>query len=308
MRDSADRTEVKMGRVVLCGVVVLAQASACATDRDKGPGERVIVADASPTSDSGSSIASQDDSSVPHDGAAADGTPDGGGGRSDAGDGSGSAGSSGTADDAGAEGAVGVDSGSGADAGGCRGVAIVPDDSGYVAPNSNSVGIHGSWFVYSDCADLKGTNCARVTSPTGTGFANVGGKMCTAGTTSTATGAWGAGIGLELNDGPPQQPYDTVTHGVVGFCFQLSGTTIPSTSIRVAFPTENNNDNAYFEEISTLGVHTVLFSDTAQGSWVTDKVAFQPTAVMLVQFQIPSSVTAPVPWDFCVEGMTAVMQ
>jgi hypothetical protein len=41
---------------------------------------------------------------------------------------------------------------------------------------------------------------------------------------------------------------------------------------------------------------------------VTDKVAFQPTAVMLVQFQIPSSTAAPVPWDFCVQGMTAITQ
>jgi hypothetical protein len=29
---------------------------------------------------------------------------------------------------------------------------------------------------------------------------------------------------------------------------------------------------------------------------------------MLLQFQIPSSTTAPVPWDFCVSGLTAVMQ
>jgi hypothetical protein len=196
----------------------------------------------------------------------------------------------------------------GGEAGGCQGVAIVPDDTGYVAPTSNSVGIHGSWFVYSDCADLKGKDCSTVTTPTGTGFANVNGKICTSGMTSTATGAWGAGIGLELNDGPPQQPYDTVKHGVTGFCFELSGATLPSTSIRVAFPTQDNNDNAYFEAVSTPGVHTVLFSDTAQGSWVTDKVAFQPSAVMLVQFQIPSSAAAPVPWDFCVEGMTAVTQ
>ncbi len=191
---------------------------------------------------------------------------------------------------------------------GCPGVPIVPDADGFVAPGSNSVGIHGSWFTYSDCTDLKGVNCATVTSPTGTGFANVGGKICTSGMTSDATGAWGAGIGLELSDGPPQQPYDTVANGVKGFCFVLSGTTIPTTSIRVAFPTQDNNDNAYFEAVTTPGMHTVLFSDTAQGSWVTSKAAFEPTKVMLMQFQIPSSTTAPVPWDFCVEGVTAVMQ
>jgi hypothetical protein len=30
--------------------------------------------------------------------------------------------------------------------------------------------------------------------------------------------------------------------------------------------------------------------------------------VMLLQMQIPSSPTAPVPWDFCVEGLTAIME
>ena len=190
--------------------------------------------------------------------------------------------------------------------GACPGVPIMPDAHGFVAPGSNSVGIHGSWFEYSDCADLGGKNCATVTTPPANSFPNTGGKMCTSGMTSSAAGAWGAGIALELNDGPPQMPYDTTAHKVKGFCFVLSGATIPSTTIRVAFPTQNNNDNAYFEAVSTPGPHTVLFSDTAQGSWVTSKSAFEPTKVMLLQLQIPSSTAAPVPWNFCVEGLTAV--
>jgi len=190
----------------------------------------------------------------------------------------------------------------------CPGIPIVPDATGFVAPGSNTIGIHGSWFTYSDCTDLKGKNCATVTTPVGNGFTNVGGKLCTSGQTSTAAGAWGAGIGLELNDGPPQQPYDTVAHGVKGFCFELSGATIPSTTLRVAFPTKDNNDNAYFSPVSTPGMHTVLFTDIAQGSWVVNKTAFEPTLVMLMQLQIPSSTTAPVPWDFCIEGVTAVTE
>ena len=191
---------------------------------------------------------------------------------------------------------------------GCPGVAIVPDSKGLVAAGTNSLGIHGSWFEYSDCVDLGGKNCSTVITPPTASFPNVGGKMCTSGMTSMASGAWGAGIALEVNDGPPQLPYDTTSHGVKGFCFQLSGATIPSTSIRVAFPTKNNPDNSYFSAVSTTGSHTVLFSDTAQGSWVTTRSAFEPTMVMLVQFQIPSSTTSPVPWDFCVEGFTAITQ
>jgi hypothetical protein len=204
--------------------------------------------------------------------------------------------------------------GTGEGGSGCPGVAITPDATGYVSAASNSLGIHGSFFTYSDCMDQKstnGVNCTDITpDPTSGSFANVGGKMCTSGMTSTATGAWGAGIGLELNDGPPQMPYNTVTNGVKGFCFLLSGATIPSTTIRVAFPTKDNNDNAYFEAVTTPGTHTVLFADPtfAQGSWVTTKSAFEPTLVTLMQFQIPSATTAPVPFDFCIEGVTAVTQ
>jgi hypothetical protein len=194
----------------------------------------------------------------------------------------------------------------------CPGVPILPDSTGDVPSGSNTVGIHGSWFVYSDCNDQGepdgGPNCSAVTSPPKNSFPNVGGKMCTSGQTSTATGAWGAGIGLELNDGPPQEPYNTVMQGVTGFCFQLSGTVIPSTSIRVAFPTTEDNDNAPFESVTTPGQHTVLFTDTAQGSWVTTPTVFDPTMVTLLQFQIPSSTTEAVPWDFCIEGLTAITQ
>lgn len=190
---------------------------------------------------------------------------------------------------------------------GCPGVPIVPDSTGFVAPGSNPLGITGSWFVYSDCADLGGVNCAMVNSPDAGGFPNDGGVMCTSGTTSTATGAWGAGIALELNDGPPQMPYNTVDAGITGFCFQLTGPTIPQTSVRVAFPTADNNDNAYFKAVSTVGQHTVLFSQAAQGNWVTTPQPFQPTAVTLIQFQIPSSST-PIPWNFCIGGLTAVVQ
>ena len=190
----------------------------------------------------------------------------------------------------------------------CAGIPIVPDATGFVAVDSNPLGIHGSWFAYSDCNDLGGQNCATVTTPSGTGFANVGGKMCTSGQTSMSPGAWGAGLGLELNDGPPQMPYDTLAMGVTGFCFTLSGPTIPSTSLRVAFPTRNHQDDPYFTAVTTPGQHSVTLAESAQGSWVTTPSAFEANLVTLLQFQIPSSAIAPVPWDFCVEGLTALVE
>lgn len=193
---------------------------------------------------------------------------------------------------------------------GCPGVPIVPDAGGYVSLASNTLGINGSWFYYSDCVDKKGVDCTtQLAPPKGPTFPNMGGRMCTAGTTSTAVGAWGAGLGFELNDIRGQQPYDAAAHGVKGFCVKLSGPTLPAgTGVRIAFTTKGIPDDAYFSAATTPGVHAVLFKDTAQGSWVTNKTPFDPTQVMLLQLQIPSSTAAPVAWDFCVEQLTAILQ
>jgi len=174
-----------------------------------------------------------------------------------------------------------------------------------------TTGINGNWFYYSDCVDLKNVGCSTVTAPaTTTSFPNVGGNMCTSGSTGTATNAWGAGLGFELNDTGGQQPYNATSHGVKGFCFQLMGTKIPpSTGLRVAFTTQNNNDNAYFEAVTTMGQHTVLFTDPTfgQATWET-KETWDPTTIILLQFQIPAAPPTAVPWDFCIEGLTAITQ
>jgi hypothetical protein len=192
---------------------------------------------------------------------------------------------------------------------GCPGVAIVPDATGHVP--ANSVGINGNWFYYSDCGDLKNVNCSAQTQPPSTtGFPNTNGKMCTTGSTGKSATGWGAGIALELNDAGGQQPYNATSHGVKGFCFLLSGTTLPAgTGIRVAFTTKNNNDNPYFEQEIAMGQHTVLFTDTGfgQATWET-KETWDPTTLILLQFQIPAAPPTPVPWDFCVEGLTAITQ
>jgi hypothetical protein len=225
----------------------------------------------------------------------------------------GAAGSAGAPASAGGSGSGGTGTSGAAGTSGsatCSGIPIVPDAGGYVSAASNTLGINGSWFYYSDCVDQKGVNCATQLTPAkGAMFPNVGGKMCTSGMTSTATGAWGAGLGFELNDSKGQQPYDTVAHGVKGFCVNLSGSTIPAgTGVRVAFTTKNNPDNAHFLAFTTVGAHPVLFSQIAQGSWVTTKTPFDAAQVMLLQLQIPSSPTAPVAWDFCVDQLTAITQ
>jgi hypothetical protein len=193
---------------------------------------------------------------------------------------------------------------------GCVGVAIAPDATGYVAQGSNTVAINGSWFVYSDCVDLGGVNCSTVTTPPMSSFPNTGGSMCTSGMTSANPSAWGAGIALELNDDGAshvQSPWDSTAQGVLGFCFQLSGSAIPP-GLRLAFKTTTSGDDAPFVAISGTGTHTVLFSQTGPGSWFKNLSPLDTKNIVLMQFQIPSVSGKAVPWDFCVSGMTAVTQ
>ncbi len=189
----------------------------------------------------------------------------------------------------------------GAVAGACSGIVLTPDAKGYVAKTTNTIGINGSWFEYSDCVDLGGKNCSTVTTPPNGSFPNTGGKMCTSGQTSTA--GWGAGIALELNDAAGQQPWDSTANGVKGFCFQISGNTIPS--FRLAFPTKNSGDYPWVYPISAAGTYSVTWDMLTQQSW-EQKKAWEPTLIMLLQLQIPSTTTAPVPWDFCISGVTAI--
>jgi hypothetical protein len=194
-------------------------------------------------------------------------------------------------------------------------VPITPDDTGYVAAGSNSVGIHGSFFMYSDCDDgIK--PCSTVTTPNPESpFTNSGGKLCTSGTAIQTVGAasqdWGAGIGLEMDDVPAeggQQPFNVTAAGIKGFCFILSGSTIPSTSIRVAAVTSENQDWAPYESVTAPGMQTVLFSDMAQApnTAASHIMTLDLTKVKVIQWQIPASSSAAVPWDFCIQGVTAI--
>ncbi len=178
------------------------------------------------------------------------------------------------------------------------GVLITPDATGHVDAKSNSLGINGNWFSYSDTAS---------TISPGTGsFANVGGKMCTKGSLVASSSAYG-GIGFELNDTGGQQPFNLTTHGVKGFSVVLSGT-LPTGGIRFAYG-KKGDDNVFFATVTAIGQSTVLASvpPLGQGSWEKTET-WDPTMIALIEFQIPGSATAANPFDFCVEALTAVTQ
>jgi hypothetical protein len=238
------------------------------------------------------------------------------------------AGDAGAVAEGGDESATG-DAGNGGAA--CPGVAIVPDSNGLVAMGSNPLGIAGSWYAYYDCSDymyfnagtpMPGVNCSNVTAPsplspfTPTSAPQAAGgaptKMCTSGTTVAASNfqlQWGAGIGLDLNNpGGTKMDFNAIDAGAVplkGFCFVLSGARIPE--IRVDLPSDQGiTDNWYFEAVIKAGVYSILFTDTALRQRNPTSTAFDPGKLMSIQFEIPASATAPIPWDFCIDELTAI--
>jgi hypothetical protein len=213
----------------------------------------------------------------------------------------------------------------------CPGVAIVPDSRGFVALSSNSLGITGAWYAYYDCNDylyfdagtpMPGVNCSNVTAPSPLspftptappqGAAGAPTRMCTSGTTVAATNfqfQWGAGIGLDLNNpSTTKLDFNALDAGAAplkGFCFVLSGARIPA--IRVDLPSDQGiTDNWYFETVIKAGVHSILFADTALRQRTATSTAFDPSKLMSIQFEIPSSATAPIPWDFCIDELSAI--
>lgn len=190
-------------------------------------------------------------------------------------------------------------------------VAITPDMSGWVEGSTNSVGIQGAWYSYNDC-NTSPTNCTMNQVPPEGSFENVGGKMCTSGSTAAVamesdfSTIWGAGIALDLNnsggtDGM-KMAYNADAEGVVGFSFNITGT---APGLRVNITSVPAGDDSHFVG-GMVGENTVLFADAMQGSWVTTKTDLDTTQLLAIQFQIPTVMNQSVDFDFCVENLAAI--
>ena len=138
---------------------------------------------------------------------------------------------------------------------GCSGDGIIPDATGFVAADTNASGINGAWSIYTDCDDygpleggipVPGKDCSVVSSPApGTPFMPQpgGAAMCWTGSTVQVFSEaewplrWGAYMALDLHDvGGVAQDFNGAAASIRGFCFYISGYTIPV--FRVRFPTD----------------------------------------------------------------------
>jgi hypothetical protein len=203
----------------------------------------------------------------------------------------------------------------------CDGDWILPDPTGFVASASNLSGITGAWSLHRDCDDLAlidggapvpGQSCALVTSPVaGSPFVPQPDSfdMCTSGSTvhvladSELATEWGAYITLPLNaPSGAEGTYDATA--LRGFCVFLSGDVVPT--VRLRFPTDQGiaDGDWYQATVQHEGWHQVLFQDLLQIQ--ASGPPFDPSKLLAIEVEIPSSRAEAIPWDFCVDAVVAL--
>lgn len=189
---------------------------------------------------------------------------------------------------------------------------LVPNETGWVDGAQNACQVQGPWYSYNDCTLENPTNCTQNQLPTKGSFPNVGGRMCTTGVTAAplnqeeASSKWGAGIALNLNQVAESQLELTIGMLPVvlrGVRFKLTSN-VPE--IRVNFPTPSTRQTAHFVTVGS-GEHTVYFADAVQGPWVPDPTPLNPSYIMSVQFQVPTTIGQSTAFEYCVEDLTAVL-
>jgi hypothetical protein len=188
--------------------------------------------------------------------------------------------------------------------------SIIPiDETGWVAKECNNFGIQGSWYCYSDGINMS--SCMKDTVPYTAGMG-----MCLSGVLSADSTAWGAGVGLGLNDSGTnggtttsvKSPYNATMNGVLGFHVEISGDT-GMQPVRIGFTgSEAPTDPSPFWEVPGPGKYDVKLADTlVPKAWDTPSAGTtaDPTKLYDMQIQIAGGTIA-ANYNFCVTNVTPI--
>lgn len=202
-----------------------------------------------------------------------------------------------------------------------EGVPLTATD-GWVAVDSNTLGVQGAMFAYADptsgmgmTEDFTGTNaCIKGTAakvdmmsmPCAT-------KMFTPPATDCYGEYWGAAIGLNLNqpideasgEGADPMPFDA--SAVKGFAFEISGAAVP-TSLR--FKVENDTGEFCTPPAKPvkLGANTFMFSDLVTECWKAGGTSAEgaKSSIIKIAWQVVTNDKSAVPFDYCVANVRAL--
>lgn len=176
-------------------------------------------------------------------------------------------------------------------------------ESGWVLAECND-GIQGGWYCYDDGVNPSGCEDDQVP------FDAEQAGMCLEGVTTLDEDfvAWGAGLGLTLNDGlNGPQPWNAAARNIIGFKVVITGDS-GGLSLRLAFT--NSSDPDVIPPMVYLpgpGEYEVHFDDVAVPDWdFRDPGALtDPTAIYDVQLEISGGVRY-VSYAFCLTELTPI--
>ncbi len=240
--------------------------------------------------------------------------------------------------------------GAGNDGGGLMGAGgsssnlqpLLPDGTGFVDVGATgTTGIKGAWYAYGDGIGSDGTTgtgdceakgshaateCSKIDMPSFGSFPNTAGKMCTTGTVAkiipivgmTALDyneIWGAGIGLDLNNGggdagAVKGTYNATAAGVLGIAFDID--TVPLATLRVEFPNATATNAAFWggdNQSSPVkaGHNEIKWADVKGPFYDTAAPVFDPKTIYSIQFHVPASATAAATYNFCISNLSAII-
>ncbi len=240
------------------------------------------------------------------------GEPGGGGGGAGV-DGSGAVGNGGAA---GNEAALGGSAGTGSVV--LENPLLVAPQDGFVLASTNSLGIEGAFYTASDAPPGSSTILPQ-------SFAQSGPDICVSGTASQVADDgngmfnyardWGVLVSLNLSQvagssTPGPWSRDTEAGSVSGFSFTLTGPVIPSSLAFSAWPFGVVLGNHCIQMgPQTTGASVIVpFAELALDCYAPGGGALPADAALArLQWSIQTNTNAPVPFDFCIEDLAAIV-
>jgi len=186
--------------------------------------------------------------------------------------------------------------------------ALVPVD-GWVDGSTNDVGIQGSWYTYSD----EGATVVPADEPF---FDGAGSEICISGTTvpDEYSGVyWGVAVGMDFNVvDETTYAYDATSHGVVGIRLTLTGSLPPGIQLNLTETTSVEGDvfcTRYLGITESSRTLSLYFDEAQFICWYD--ATFGPideTLLRAFSVQVMSEAYQSVPFDFCVENVSAILE
>jgi hypothetical protein len=197
------------------------------------------------------------------------------------------------------------------------GVALTPLN-GWVAPDSNGLGIQGNFFVASDASG------GGPSSVTPSNFGRLGPDICVAGRAGPVSGAaeglpdfgtdWGVVVGLNLSQAEGSTVLGTwspvTPSGVVsGFSFVLTGPIIPSD---LRFAVASSNGTFYCSQVfpDSGATQTRQLGELVTDCWNSGPGVPVPEGESFrsLEWSIATNTDYAVPFEFCISELQGVLE